>query len=167
MSKKENNPDQIKLKQKKGTWKRFIKLFPKCHLPWVWVIVYLVLSLGFVNVGISETDYTAQLFAGDTSAALVTKLVAVLIINLLGSNLVVFMGGVTSARINRNMRSVLFKKVMRLPMSYFKDDNPREVIYRIVRNAIVIDSTVMVVIMPLITAGYTAFAVFGKVFKYD
>ncbi len=167
MSKKAKNPDQIKLKQKKGTWKRFIKLFPKCHLPWVWVILYFVLDIGVVNVGISETDYTAQLFAGDTSAALVTKLVAVLIINLLGGSLVLFVGKITSARINRNMRNVLLNKVMRLPMSYFKNDNPREVIYRIVRNAVVIDSTVMVVIMPLITAGYTAFAVFGKVFKYD
>lgn len=167
MDKKKNNPDQLTLKQKKGTWKRYIKLFPKCHLPWVWLLLYIVLSLGVVNIGISETDYTAQLFAGDTSAALVAKLIGVMLINLIGGNLVVFIGGVTSSRITRNMRIVLFDKVMRLPMSYFKEENPRDAIYRIVRNASVIESTLMFVIIPLVTAGYTAFAVFERVFKYD
>jgi len=167
MKEKTKNPDQIRLKQKKGTWKRFVKLFPKCRLPWVWVAVYFVMSITLVNVGINETDYTAQLFAGDTSAALVTKLIVVIVINMLGSSILVLARDITSARINRNMRGALFAKVMRLPMSYFKDENPREAIYRIVRNAIVIESTIMLVIMPLITAGYTAVATFGKVFQHD
>ncbi|MDE6752388.1 MAG: ABC transporter ATP-binding protein/permease [Eubacterium sp.] len=167
MSKKENHPDQIKIKHKKGTWKRFIKLFPKCRLPWLFIIVYAVLDFGLVNIGISETDYTAQLFAGDTSVALLTRLVAIIVINLIGSNLTIFMGQVTSARINRNMRGVVFSKVMRLPMSYFKDEDPREAIYRITNNAVVINSTIMVFLFPLATALYKSFSVFGKVFTYD
>lgn len=167
MNEKSKNPDKLRLKQKKGTWKRFIKLFPKCHLPWVWVAVYFVMSITLVNVGINETEYTAQLFAGDTSVALVSKLVTIIIINMLGSSILVFARELTSARINRNMRGALFDKVLRLPMSYFKDENPRDAIYRIVRNAIVIDSTIMIVIIPLVTAGYTAVATFGKVFQHD
>lgn len=167
MSKKENNPDKIIIKHKKGTWKRFIKLFPKCRLPWIFIIIYAVLDFGLVNIGISETDYTAQLFAGDTSMALLTKLIGIIVINLVGSNLTVFMSQVTSARINRNMRGVIYSKVMRLPMNYFKDEDPREAIYRITNNAIVIDSTIMVVLFPLATALYKSFSVFGKVFTYD
>lgn len=167
MSKEGKNPDKINLKQKKGTWKRFVKLFPKCRLPWIFVVAYIVIDVVGVNIGISETDYTAQLFAGDTSAALVTKLIAVLILNILSSNFVIFVGGVTSARINRNMRGVLLNKVMRLPMSYFKDENPREAIYRIVQNAVVIDSTLMFVLLPLFTSAYTAVRVFGRVFQHD
>lgn len=167
MKRKEADVDKIVIKQKKGTWKRFIKLFPKCRLPWIWLAVYLVLDFGLVNIGVNETDYTAQLFAGDTSAALLTKLIAIIIINLIGSSLVVFVGHITSARINRNMRNVVFAKVMKLPMSYFKDENPREAIYRITNNAVVIDSTIMVVILPLVTAAYRSVTVFGKVFTYD
>lgn len=167
MSKKRNDPDSLVLKQKKGTWRRFIKLFPKCRLPWVWIVLYLLFSVGVVNLGISETDYTAQLYAGDTSAALVVKLIAVLLVNMIGSSLLVFVGGITSARINRNMRTVLLDKVLRLPMDYFKDENPREAVYRIVQNAIVVDSTIMLVILPLLTAGYTALSILGRVFQYD
>lgn len=161
------NVDRIELKEKKGVWLRFIKLFPKCRLPWVWIAIYIVLDLGIVNVGLNETEYTAQLFAGDTSAALLAKLVGTLVINLLGSSLLVFTSHVTSARINRNMRGVVLEKVMHLPMSYFKNENPRDAIYRITRNAVVVDSTIMVFIIPIATALYTSIAVFGRIFQYD
>ncbi len=167
MKKRKTDPDQLKIKQKKGTWLRFIKLFPKCHLPVLFLLVYIILDVSAVNIGVSETDYTAQLFAGDTSAALVTKLIGVILLNLFAGSLLVFVGAVTSARINRNMRNVLLDKVMRLPMSYFKNENPREAVYRIVQNAIVIDSTIMLFLIPVFTAGYTAFSVFQRVFTYD
>ena len=128
MNKGSNDPDKIELKQKKGTWKRFVKLFPKCRLPWVWLVIYVVLSLGVVNIGVSETDYTAQLFARDTGTDLLVKLIGAIVLNLVGSNLAVFASQITSARTDRNMRGVLFDKVMRLPMSYFKDEEPREAI---------------------------------------
>lgn len=161
------DPDQIELKQKKGTWRRFIRIFPKCRLPWVWLAAYIVLDLGVINLGVNSTDYTAQLFAGDTSPALLMKLVGTMIVNIVGSTLLVFTGHVTSARINRNMRGVLTGKVLRLPMSYFKDENPRDAVYRIVNNAIVIDSTIMVFLIPIASAAYKAAVVFGRVFRYD
>jgi ABC-type bacteriocin/lantibiotic exporter with double-glycine peptidase domain len=65
------------------------------------------------------------------------------------------------------MRQVLFDKVTRLPMSYFQQENPREAVYRIVSNATVISSTLIFVVLPLITAAYTAAATFGRVFTYD
>ncbi|MCM1544111.1 MAG: ABC transporter ATP-binding protein/permease [Ruminococcus sp.] len=167
MRKKEKDDDKIVIKQRKGTWKRFLKLFPKCKLPWPLLIIYLILELGLVNVGVNETDYTAQLFAGDTSAAMLTKLIAVIVINLVGSNLTVFVRGVTGARINRNMRNVVYSKVMRLPMSHFKDENPRDAIYRITNNSVMIESTITVFLVPLMTALYKSVTVFGKVFTYD
>ncbi len=161
------DPDRIELKQKKGTWKRFVKVFPKCRFPWVWLAIYITLEVGFINVGISETDYTAQLMAGDTSPALLAKLVVTLVANLLGASMTVFVGHITSARINRNMRKVVLDKALRLPMRYFKDDDPREIIYRVVNNATVVDSTVMAFIIPIAMALYKSVAVFGKVFNYD
>ncbi len=167
MRKKNEDPDKLDLKQKKGTWLRFIKLFPKCHLPWVWLTAYIVLSVVSVDLAVNETDLMAQLFAGDTSAGLMIRLIAVLIINILSSSLLIFVGQITSARINRNMRNVVLNKVLHLPLSWFKDENPREAIYRIVNNSIMIDSTIMVVILPILKAGYTAIRVFSKVFKHD
>lgn len=167
MKQSQAKQDQVELKHRKGTWLRFVKLFPKCRLPWVLLALYLVLDIGLINLGVDETDYTAQLFAGDTSAKLVTTLVIYLVINMLGSSLLVFTRNVTSARITRNMRLVLLNKVFRLPMRYFQSEDPREAVNRIVNRAVVIESTIMFVLFPIFTAAYTAFAVFKRVFIYD
>lgn len=167
MSQSQIDPDKLVIKQQKGTWKRFVKLFPKCHLPWLWIILYAILSIFFVNVGLNETEYTARLFAGDTSTALLSKLIGVMVINLLLGSLVTFTRQVTSARTDRNMRNVLFQKVNHLPLHYFKDENPRDAIYRIVANATVLSNTIIFVIFPLATAIYTAVSVFSRVFQYD
>lgn len=167
MRQKTADPDRLELKNKKGMWRRYAKLFLRCRLPWLLLAIYLALDLGLVNVGVNETDYTAQLFAGDTSPGLLIQLITVIVINLVGTSLLVFMRIVTSGRMDQNMRNVLIEKVMRLPMSYFKRENPRDAVYRIVSSATVIDNSVMYVIIPMVTAGYTAFAVIRRVFSHD
>ena len=167
MRRKTVDPDRLELKNRKGMWRRYGKLFLRCRLPWLLLAVYLTLDLGLVNVGVNETDYTAQLFAGDTSPGLLLQLITVIVINLVGTSLLVFMRIVTSGRMDQNMRNVLIEKVMRLPMSYFKRENPRDAVYRIVRNATVIDNSVMYVIIPMVTAAYTAFTVIQRVFTHD
>ena len=167
MSKAVNSSDKIAIRQKRGVWLRFVKLFPKCRLPWFWLAAYIILDLGLVNIGLNETEYTAALFSGDTSTRNLMLLIGTIVINLIGANLLIFTRMVTSARTDRNMRSVLYDKVTRLPMSYFKDENPREVTYRVVANATVISSTVLYAIFPLVTAAYTSVATIGRVFTYD
>ena len=167
METKPVDQDRIDIKKTKGAWKRLIKVFPKCHLPVVWLIAYIILSVGIINIGLDETEYTAQLFAGDTSAALVGKLIVIIIINLVGSGLLVYVRGLTSARIDRNMRITLMDKITRLPMSYFKDENPRDEIYRISSNAIFVDSSIMLFLIPTATCLYSMANVVSRVFKYD
>lgn len=161
------NKDRIQLKEKRGTWRRFVKLFAKCRLPWLWLAAYIALEVLFINVGVDQTDAMAQLFAGDTGAATVTRVIALIVANLVLANLVVFVGAVTSARIDRNMRQTLTEKLMRLPMSFFKDENPRDAIYRIVQNCIVITSTIMLFIIPMATALYKAVKIVSRVFSHD
>ncbi|MCH5324882.1 MAG: ABC transporter ATP-binding protein [Eubacterium sp.] len=165
--KKSDNRDSVQIRQKKGTWLRFIKTFFKCRLPWVWLAVYVVLYFGFLTVGVDVTDRTAQLFAGDVSAELVASLIGLMILNILGSAVTVFIGHIVSARTNRNMRRTVLKKVLNLPLSFFKEENPRETIYRIVNNSIVVDSTIMVFLLPLFGGVYTMVQYFIRVFKYD
>lgn len=159
--------DSISIHQEKGTWKRFFKLFFKCNMPWLWLAGYIAIRIAFANVGVNVTDYTAQLFAGDVSAALVTTLIFTMIAEILLSSITTFAEGITSARISRNMQLTVLEKVLRLPMNFFKDENPRDTIYRIVNNSSVIESSVMFFFIPLFTGLYTMFLVFSRVYKYD
>lgn len=164
---KTDKSDKLKFKQDKGTWKRFMYVLFHGHLPWVFLAIYVVAELFFINLGVDETDLTAQLFAGDVSVELVSELIGIMILNLLISNLVAFISGVTTARMNRNMREVLTKKILHLPMSFFREENPREAIYRVVNNSTVVSDTVMLVILPIAFVLYQAILVFSMVFSYD
>ena len=164
---KEKKQDQIYFQRKKPVWRRFIKIFPKSNLPWITVLIYLVIEFAAVNVTISQTDYMAQLLAGDISGRVIRMLFVTIIGALLISNFSVFFRSYTSARINRNMRQVMLKKVLSLPMSFFGEDNPQETIFRITDNSVVIDSTLTLFVIPVITALYQSGAVFLKISSYD
>ncbi len=165
--KKKAAQDSIELRHKKGLWLRFIKTFFKCRLPFVWLTAHVILQFGFITLGVDVTDKTAQLFAGDVSVELVSSLIFLIILNILASSLSLFVSSVTSARINRNMRRSVLNKVLNLPLGFFKNENPRDTIYRIVNNSVVVDSTIMLFIIPLVSAVYQMVLIFGRVFKYD
>lgn len=161
------DPNRVELKQKRGTWLRYIKVFTKCRLPWIWILIYMAADLGSVDLGVTETDYTARLFAGDTAVRTVTVLILLILLRLLVSSATVFFRQIASGRMNQNMRGVLVGKLMRLPMSFFKDENPRDGVYRVVNSATVVDNTIIFFVLPVITAAYTSVKVFARVFSYD
>ncbi len=163
----ETGSDKLSVHTKKGIWKRFIRMLLKCRLPWIWLTAYIILDFSTINFGLSETDYTAQLFSGDTSPELLAKLIGILVLNLLLSDAVVFVRMVTEAKINRNMRELLLEKIMKLPMKWFKDENPREAVYRILRNAQAVDSTIILFVLPIAAALYKSVSIFGRIFSYD
>ncbi|MDO5410809.1 MAG: ABC transporter ATP-binding protein [Lachnospiraceae bacterium] len=155
------------LAQEKGTWKRFLKLVAKSHLPYVLIVLYVIADLLLINVGISETDVTAQLFAGDTSVGLIMRLVTVMIINIALANLVVLLRQLTDTRIKRNARLSVWNKLLHIPMSFFKDEGPQEAITRVVNNASAVGTTLILVVIPLATSAYGIIASLLKVFSYD
>lgn len=159
--------DKIDIKQTKGVWLRLLKVYPKCRLPILWILAYILMSMSSINIGLSETEYTAQLFAGDTSAELVTKLIVAILLNTMSSGLLIYLRGLTEARIDRNMRLVLQEKVSRLPMSYFQDTNPRDEVYRISSKAIFVQSSITLFILPVATCLYSMAKVVTRIFSYD
>jgi len=56
---------------------------------------------------------------------------------------------------------------MNLPASFFKNEEPKEAVYRISANSAIVENTITMVIIPLATAAYTTVAVFLKIFQYD
>lgn len=159
--------DRINLKQRKGTWKRFIKLLFRCHIPILLIIVYIATDLLLVNVGISETDYTSQLFAGDVSTGLIFKLVFIMAANLLISNVSIFIRQIATARTDRNARRSVWNKLLHIPMSYFKDEDPQEAVTRIVNNMTCVSSTLIFVLIPLVSALYGTVMSLLKIASYD
>lgn len=157
----------VRIKQEKGVWKRYIILLVKAHLPIVWVLLYILTEIFSINLGVSETDYTAKIFDGDVSVKTVTALVAVLVINMVVSSASVLIREIMTARTNRNARLSIWNKLLHVPMKFFKDEDPEEAISRIVSNATCVSSTLTFVIIPIGTAAVSIFACLRKLYQYD
>ena len=48
-----------------GSFRRFFSMLVKARMPYLWIIGYLVVSVLITNVGVSTTEYSAALFAGN------------------------------------------------------------------------------------------------------
>ena len=48
-----------------GSFRRFFSMLGKADLPYLWIIGYLAASAVIANVGVSTTEYSAALFAGN------------------------------------------------------------------------------------------------------
>ena len=48
-----------------GSFRRFFSMLGKADLPYLWIIGYLAASAVIANVGVSATEYSAALFAGN------------------------------------------------------------------------------------------------------
>ncbi len=159
--------DQIEIKHKKGVWARYIKLIFKCQLPVVWIVIYLVVDIIGINVSLDETTYTAELFAGDISAAVLTRLIIAIVLNIIISNLSVTVRQLTEANINRNARKAVNKKVLNLPMSFFADGNPRDAITRITVDIEAIANSLVLGFFPMVSSVYGIWAVLRLIGYYD
>ena len=51
----------------KGSMGRFFRMLQKAGLPYLWIIAYIAITALLANVGISVTEYTAELFAGNVN----------------------------------------------------------------------------------------------------
>lgn len=159
--------EQILVKDK-GSMGRFFKMLWKARLPYLWIIVYLAVSVLITNIGISVTEYTAEMFAGNVNFA------TIILPFLLYEALSIIMGSVSGvlnnlcqARIDRNLRRMIWKKSVRLPLRFFENNKPKELISRITTDVTTISQLVMQVFIAVLTTGYTAIATIQKIGSYD
>lgn len=160
--------EQILGREKRGAAKQFFKLLWKVKLPILWILAYILASVLLTNVGISSTEYTAEMFAGNVDfASVILPFLIVTVINVLITGVNDAVKQICEARISRNARRVLWKRVVKLPLSYYADHQPGELITRVTNDVTAVASIVLGVFVSFITTGYTSLALLGKIAEYD
>ena len=72
--------DQNPLFRKKyGSFRRFFRMLWKAPLPFLWILADIGVSFALTHVGVSATEYSARLFAGDVDA--VSVVIPFLLVN--------------------------------------------------------------------------------------
>lgn len=159
---------QTLFRKKYGSFRRFFLMLWKAPLPFQWILVYIGISFVLTHVGVSATEYSARLFAGDVDT--ITVVIPFLIVTLLSLLLGALDGvanGVCRAFINRNLRRMVWRKAVRLPLSFYEANEPKELISRVTTDTTAIGQLTMQVFIPILTTGYTTIVLLQRVSTYD
>lgn len=152
----------------KGSFKRFFHMMWKGRIPYMWIIGYILISAVISNIGIQVTEYTAKMYAGNVEMkTVIIPFLFYTILSLIISSISGVLSGLCTARIDRNFRRMIWGKVVKLPLSFYGDNKPKELISRITTDVTVISQLIMQVFISIITTGYTIIITLKKVASYD
>lgn len=151
-----------------GSFRRFFSMLGKADLPYLWIIGYLAASAVIANVGVSTTEYSAALFAGNVGlTAVVLPYLFYQILSLILGSVTGLINNLCEARMDRNLRRMVWRKTVSLPLVFYENNNPKELLSRITTDISSISSLVMKVFLPIFTTAYASFVILRKVSSYD
>ena len=115
----------------------------KARLPYLWIVGYLAVSALIANVSVSTTEYSAALFAGQVGLfAVVLPYLFFTLLSLVIGSISSLTSNLCLARIDRNLRRMVWKKVVHLPLQFYEAK-------------------------PVFTTAYSSLLMLGRVSSYD
>ena len=151
-----------------GSFRRFFSMLGKADLPYLWIIGYLAASAVIAKVGVNTTEYSAALFAGNVGlTAVVLPYLFYQLLSLILSSVSGLINNLCEARMDRNLRRMVWRKTVSLPLWFYENNNPKELLSRITTDISSISSLVMKVFLPIFTTAYASFVILRKVSSYD
>lgn len=152
----------------RGSMGRFFRMLQKARLPYLWILAYIAITALLSNVGISVTEYTAELFAGNVNFGnVILPFLAFTLLSQLIGSVSKIMSNLCVARIDRNIRKMIWRKAVRLPLRYYEKNKPKEMISRITTDITAISQLIMQVFVAILTSTYTLVITLGKIGSYD
>ena len=152
----------------KGSMGRFFSMLWKARLPYVWIVGYVIVNVLLTNVGISTTEYTAELYAGNVDfLGVVLPFLLVSLISLVIGSISGILSGVCMARIDRNLRRAVWQKIVRLPFGYYQQNAPKELISRVTTDISTISALIMQVFILALTSLYSTVRLFIQIRSYN
>lgn len=151
-----------------GSFRRFFAMLAKARLPYLWIVGYLVVSAIIANVGVSTTEYSAALFAGNVGLlTVVLPFLFFQVLSLFIGSLSQLLSNLCTARIDRNLRRMVWRKVVHLPLRFFEANNPKELLSRITTDVSNISSLIMLVFLSALTTAYSSWVILERISSYD
>ena len=140
--------------KQKGVWKRFFHTCKVARLPYVFLAVYIVLLIaeGWIMIRIPQVN--GNFFAGDVSVKSVLTFIGFEILNMFMSQGILYTNHAIRYKTNRNLRNVLWGKILKLKPSYFDRVTASTLISRITVDADALNSFVLDVVIDGVTQIY-------------
>ena len=133
--------------KQKGVWERFFHTCTVARLPYGFLAAYIALTMAEGYILISIPQVNGNFFAGDVSVESVLAFIGLDLLSLVVTQGMLFLNHVIRYRTNRNLRNVLWEKILKLKPAYFDSVTASTLISRITVDADSLNAFVLDVVI--------------------
>lgn len=140
----------------KGIWRKFFRMAKMAKIPWGWIVMYMVVTVVSLGLMILMVQVSGQFNSGDASISNVIIILAVEMISSVFTIFTMLARGVVGSRVDRNLRNVIWKKILHLEPKFFDEVPANALISRITDDAESFKSFLLDVFLSEVTGLMTA-----------
>ena len=144
--------------ENRGIWKKFFKVLVHAKIPWIGIVIYLIANTVLIWLALKMPVVQGNFFAGDASIPTVLTVIVISIVTEILSTGVLLVKDIVSARIDRNFRNSLWKKILNLEPKFFDQVSSNTLLSRMTNDAESLKTFVMDIVLAEIISFSTAFA---------
>jgi ATP-binding cassette subfamily B protein AbcA/BmrA len=130
-----------------GIWRRFFHTCAVAHIPYLTLLLYIVLNTVYSTLVVYIPEVNANFFTGDASVKSIAMFLGAELLSTVLSQAMLYVNHVFRARTNRNLRNVLWGKILRLKPSYFDRVSSNTLLSRITVDADCLNTVIMDIVL--------------------
>lgn len=131
----------------KGVWRRFFHTCAVARIPYLTLLVYIALYAAQSILMVKIPQINGNFFAGDVSVESITLFIGAELLSTAISMVVLYVNQLFRAKTNRNLRNVLWEKILRLKPNYYDRVSPNTLLSRITVDTDNLNTFIMDVIL--------------------
>lgn len=165
-----NNSEVIKERErenKRQAWKPFLHLIKNVKLPWTLIGIATLINLFGSTLTLLFPQYTEKIYAGEFTSQLAVTAVLVVLGQALCTAGQQFVNRYTSNLNHMRFQNYIWRKLSRLPISYFEKNEPRDLISRTTEDTLTLSEFFSYSVSSVLSVLYRFAGAAVLIFGYD
>lgn len=122
--------EEVERENKRQAWKPFWHLLIKVKFPWILIIIGTLLRLFQSQLTLLFPSYTEKIYNGEFTMALAVTAVLVVLGKAIMTSIIQCVSNYTASLNQMRFQNYIWRKLSRLPLSYYEKNEPRDLISR-------------------------------------
>lgn len=160
-------PNKLQKGKKKNIWKAYFNLIIKTKLPYFWMAATFVSGIITTKLWMLFPGYSQRLVSGDISKTVLMGISLGTVAWSISFGIEGFIRKVTLAKIDRNLRRLMWATMMKAQIPFFDKNNAREMISRTAKDTEEISGLLVNVMIGWVLSVYTVYLCITELSDYD
>ncbi len=139
----------------KNVWQRFFHTIKVAHIPYIMFIVFIVMDIAETTFLVYIPQVNADFFNGDASVSSVSMFLGCEIASMFVCQIVLYVNQVFRAKSNRNLRNVLWGKILRVKPRFYDKVSANTLLSRITIDTESLNAFLLDIVWQMILSIYT------------